>query len=92
MEKQRPTHEIQIGKIRAAIWANKSKDHDLWFNLTLSRFYQEGGKWQSSPSFGRDDLPVVNKVIDMAYGWILRREAKINAVKNDSAQQGGAIR
>lgn len=81
MEKEKPIHEIQLAKIRATIWGNKSKNGERWFNVTLSRAYQEDGKWKNSTSLGRDDLPVANKAIDMAYGWILRHEQRLKMAK-----------
>lgn len=89
MGKKRPTHEIKLGKIRAAIWANESKQDKLWFNVTVTRLYKEDDQWKDTSSFGRDDLPIVNKAIDMAYGWILRRERKLEIERHESARHGG---
>ena len=88
MGKKRPTHEIKLGKIRAAIWANESKQDKLWFNVTVARLYKDNDEWKDTSSFGRDDLPIVNKAIDMAYGWILRRERKLELEQRESARHG----
>ena len=88
MGKKRPTHEIKLGKIRAAIWANESKQDKLWFNVTVTRLYKENDEWKDTSSFGRDELPIVNKAIDMAYGWILRRERKLELERRESARHG----
>ena len=88
MGKKRPTHEIKLGKIRAAIWANESKQDKLWFNVTVTRLYKENDEWKDTSSFGRDELPIVNKAIDMAYGWILRRERKLELERRASARHG----
>ena len=74
MEKNAPTHVIKAGNIRAAIWANERDDNTIWFNVGISRRYKDGDEWKSTSSFGRDELPVVNKAVDMAYKWILRHE------------------
>ncbi len=73
-EKKRPAHEVRLGRIRAAIWANQSEDSDTWFNVTISRLYKDDGEWRDADSFRRDDLPIVIKVVDMAYDWIWRRQ------------------
>jgi hypothetical protein len=65
-----PIHEIRLGAIRAAIWANAGRDQWTYFNVTVSRLYKQGEQWRDSQSFGRDDLPVVSKVVDLAYAWI----------------------
>ena len=67
--KQRPAHEIRLGRIKATIWANQG-DNGTWFNVTLSRNYKDGEEWKSSASFGRDELLTVAKAADMANTWI----------------------
>lgn len=67
--KMRPVHEVRVGRIRAAIWENETstgKRH----NVTISRLYKEGDDWKDTASFGRDDLPLVAKVTDLAHSWI----------------------
>ena len=67
----RPVHEIRLGRIRAAIWANPT-DTGVRHNVTLCRLYKDdkSGEWRDSQSFGRDDLPLVMKVSDLAMLWI----------------------
>ena len=70
--KQRPVHEIRLGRIRAAIWANQN-DNGTWYNVTFSRSYKDGDEWRSSASFGRDELLTLSKVADLANSWIHER-------------------
>ena len=67
--KQRPAHEIRLGRIKATIWANQG-DNGTWYNVTLSRNYKDGDEWKSSNSFGRDELLTVAKAADLANSWI----------------------
>src|SRR5712692_9980815 len=67
--KQRPAHEIRLGRIKAAIWANQG-DNGTWYSVTLSRNYKDGDEWKSSASFGRDELLTLAKVADQANSWI----------------------
>lgn len=73
-QRQKPTHEIRLGRIRAAIWANEADKGQVWFNVTVSRLYKDGDQWRDASAFGRDDLPIVAKVADMAYAWIWGQE------------------
>ena len=68
---RRPVHEIRFGRIKAAIWANSTRD-GMRYNVTFSRIYKddESGQWKDSASFGRDDLPLVAKAADLAHTWI----------------------
>lgn len=72
MAKQKPAHEIRLGKIKATIWANDTANGTR-HNVTVSRLYKEGDEWKQSDSFGRDDLPVVAKALDMAHTWIFEQ-------------------
>ena len=68
-QKQQPVHEIRLGAVKAAIWENKTSV-GVRHNVTVSRLYKEGEEWRNTDSFGRDDLPLVAKVVDQAHSWI----------------------
>jgi hypothetical protein len=74
----RPVHEVRIGRVKAAIWANET-DTGTRHNVTISRIYKDGDQWRDSTSFGRDDLPLVAKVVDRAHDWIFQERAGANA-------------
>ena len=67
--KARPVHELRMGRIRAAIWANETQN-GMRHNVTLNRIYKDGDEWRDSTSFGRDDLPLLAKIADQAHSWI----------------------
>lgn len=67
--KQKPAHEIRLGRIKATIWENET-DNGTRHNVTVSRIYKDGDEWKQTGSFGRDDLPLVAKVVDLAHSWI----------------------
>lgn len=69
----KPVHEVRMGRIKAAIWENETQNGTR-HNVTLQRIYRdEGGQWNTSESFGRDDLPLVAKVADLAHSWIFQQ-------------------
>jgi len=67
--KTKPVHEIRLGRIKAAIWANET-DNGTRHNVTITRLYKDGDEWKTSTSFGREELPLVAKVADMAHSFI----------------------
>ncbi len=79
--KSRPVHEIRIGRIKAAIWGNET-DNGIRHNVTVSRIYKDKDVWKDSDSFGRDDLPLVAKVVDRAHDWIFDEAAGNNSGGN----------
>ncbi len=66
--KVRPVHEVRMGRIKAAIWENDTQN-GARHNVTISRLYRDGDQWKDSGSFGRDDLPLVAKVVDQAHNY-----------------------
>ena len=71
----KPVHEIRLGCIKAAIWANETQV-GIRHNVTVVRLYKDGDNWATSDTFGRDDLPLLAKVADMAHTWIFAETQK----------------
>ncbi len=67
--KQKPAHEIRLGRIKATIWENET-DQGTRHNVTVSRLYKDDDQWKQSASFGRDDLLLVGLVASLATQWI----------------------
>ena len=65
----KPVHEIRFGKIKVAIWENPV-ENGVRHNVTVTRLYKDGEEWKTSDSFGRDDLPLLAKAVDLAHTWI----------------------
>ncbi|MEK6703198.1 MAG: hypothetical protein AABZ53_13110 [Planctomycetota bacterium] len=82
-EKPKPIHTLRLGPIQAAIWSNPGQ-HGPFYNVTIDRRFKDAqDQWQSSGSFGRDDLLIVAKVADAAHTYICERQAS-----DRSAQDG----
>ena len=72
----KPIHTIRLGSVKAAIWENEAGE-GIRFNTTFVRVYrikeddrkaQDDG-WRETQSFGRDHLPILAKVADLAHTW-----------------------
>ena len=75
-DKVKPVKEVRMGRIKAAIWANDTES-GVRHNVTFTRIYKtETSGWESTASFGRDDLPLLAKVADRAHSWIYSESAK----------------
>jgi hypothetical protein len=69
----RPVHEVKLGKIKAAIWLNETESGKR-YNVTVGRLYRDGDSWKLADSFGREDLPLLIKVLDLAHSWIYQSQ------------------
>jgi hypothetical protein len=72
--KQQPVHEVRMGAIKATIWENETSVGTR-HNVNVSRLYKDGDDWKQTESFGRDDLPLLAKVADLAHSWIFENAA-----------------
>jgi hypothetical protein len=75
---QKPVRVVRLRGVSASIFANqaKSEGRDITYHkVSVQRSYKDGDEWKQTTSFGRDDLPVVNLVLQRAYEWILDAEA-----------------
>lgn len=73
MTKNKPVHEERLGRIKAAVWANET-ENGTRYGVTLERLYKKNEKWQSSESFGRDDLLLLARVLDRVHTWLFENE------------------
>jgi hypothetical protein len=37
MTKTKPIHEVRLGAVKAAIWANESEEKGVWYNVPVGR-------------------------------------------------------
>jgi hypothetical protein len=68
---KQPVHVIRFGLLKACIWQNQTKMGER-HNVTLARLYRNGDVWKESTHFGRDDLPLLAKIVDLAHTWIFQ--------------------
>ena len=90
-EKVKPVTEFRLGCIKAVVWENHTQNNGKVHNVTISRLYKDGNQWKDSSSFGRDDLLLVAKVVDMTHTWICTQGRQQNGSQNheqDSSQEG----
>ncbi len=86
---ERPVHEIRLGRVKAAIWRNEG-EYGTRHNVTFSRIYKTEEGWETSASFGRDDLPLVEKVADLALLWIYEHAERDSSDSEESEEPRAA--
>jgi hypothetical protein len=68
----KPVHQIRLGAIKAAIWENQV-GNGTRHSVIVSRLYKDEDQWKSTESFGRDDLLLLSKVLDLVHSWIFEQ-------------------
>jgi hypothetical protein len=61
-----PIHVVRFGLIKCEIYRNHTRSGER-YSATLTRLYRNGSVWQTSKVFGRDDLLVAAKSLDVAH-------------------------
>jgi hypothetical protein len=72
MSKQKPVHEIRLGRIKATIWENET-EQGIRHNVNVVRLYKDDDEWKQSASFGREDLLLVGLVANLTTQWIFEQ-------------------
>jgi hypothetical protein len=72
-ERRQPSAKFRMGRIAATVWENQG-EKGSWYSTTVLRSYKDGDDWKTTSNFGRDDLPLVEKVAAQAHAWIFRQQ------------------
>lgn len=90
-DKPKPIHTIRLGAIQASVWSNPGQ-HGPFYDVTIDRRFRDPKEqWQSSSSFGRDDLLVVAKLADVAHTYICERQASERATQESEPQDSTGV-
>lgn len=82
----KPADHVRLGAIQAAIWKNTDAEGRPRYGVTVERIYRDSeGHWQSTASFGRDELLTLAKVADLANSRIHELQAAERASENGAA-------
>jgi len=82
-EKQKPAATFRAGALSVSVWERRHQD-EVFYNATPQRAYldekdtsgSKDGTWKYSDSFSRDDLPVIAQLLNLAFMWIVKAQAK----------------
>ena len=76
-KRSKPIHEVKVGMVKAAIWANDTPKGTL-YSVTFTRLYKADEGWKTTQSFNPRDLTDVVRVSVLAEVWLAdqHREAR----------------
>jgi hypothetical protein len=74
--KQKPIHEIRLGRVRASVWENTG-EKGSWRKVTFSKLYLgEDGQWRDTTSFAKGDLLLLAEVARQTAAVLYREDAE----------------
>jgi len=80
----KPVAEFRMGLVKAVVWRNETTIGTR-HNVTLVRLYQQEGHWNETTSFGRNDLPLLQKVVEQAHTFIYQHRPESPAERQAAA-------
>lgn len=92
IDSSKPVDQIRRGTVKAAIWKNvvdMGNNSRPIYSATFQRLYRDGEKkWQSTESFGRDDLLLLAKVAERTFERIheLQQSERSSGTGSDPSQ------
>ncbi|MEM7125698.1 MAG: hypothetical protein AAF702_05195 [Chloroflexota bacterium] len=68
----KPVYTYRLGSLSATIWQNKTKKGSFYRTEILRNYRDSDGGWQTSSSFGHEELLNVAKLAERAEEYIAR--------------------
>lgn len=77
--KQTPAKIFRRGAVSVSVW-RREHEGEVFYNATPSRAFKrknatENDPFEYSDSFSTDDLPILSRLTDMAFAWIVSQSA-----------------
>ena len=69
---KKPVFTYRIGSLSATIWPNQANDKTYYRTEIVRRYQDKSGNWQTSSSFGHDELLNVAKLAERAEEYVAR--------------------
>lgn len=56
-ETKKPAKTFSLGRVRASVWENTTKEGETFHTVSFERSYKDkGGKWHNTNSYGAKDV------------------------------------
>ncbi|MEM7721480.1 MAG: hypothetical protein AAF376_03825 [Pseudomonadota bacterium] len=75
MDQNTPVTTFRNGRLKATVWENQNDKGETYFSTTLAKTYEDrNGQLKDSHSFGKGELPRVEKLAAKSFDFILDLE------------------
>ena len=87
MANSNPTKPVKVFRLRgvsASVFENHSEQNGTFHKVQVIRTYRDGRDFKTTPTFSRDELPIVALLTQQAWEYVLAEEAsQRNSQNND---------
>ena len=70
----KPVKTFRFRGISASVFENKTDNGEVFHKVSIVRTYKDGRNFKTTPTFSRDELPIVHLVARQAFMFILTEE------------------
>ena len=70
----KPLKTFRFRGVSASVFENQTDKGELFHKVSIVRTYKDGKRFHTTPTFSRDELPIVTLVAQQAYDFILTEE------------------
>ena len=81
---RKPVKVFKARGMTASVFANQTRNGETFHKVCLQRTYWDGKEYQTSDSFGRDEVPIAMVLMLQAFQYQLQIE---EAAKKDSSEE-----
>ena len=83
-QKEKPAKTCRVGKIKAVVWKNRTRENEVRHNTEFIRSYLQDGQWKDATTFSPLDLLQVIKAAQLAFDWIHHQEESPQEADSDT--------
>ena len=73
----KPLKTFRFRGVSASVFENQTDKGELFHKVSIVRTYKDGKRFHTTPTFSRDELPIVTLVAQQAYDFILTEERDV---------------
>ena len=74
-----PIKTIRLRGISAFIFENRTDRGTPFYKVVLVRTYKDGDQFKSTPTYSRDDIPILVHLANQAWDFVLLKERENRA-------------
>lgn len=71
----KPVKVFRLRGVSASVFENQSEQNGTFHKVQIIRTYRDGKDFKTTPTFSRDELPIVNLLTQQAWEYVLAEEA-----------------
>ncbi len=79
----KPVKVFRLRGVSASVFENRSEQNGTFHKVQIVRTYRDGDDFKTTPTFSRDDLPLVQAVAHRAWEFVHETEASRRSSRDD---------